>query len=227
MTSSDPDQIRAEIERTRAGLSSDVDALAYKASPTRIVEDRKQRVRDALRNTREKIMGTASDAGSTVAGKTSGAAHAVSDKASGAAQAVSDKASGAAHAVSDKASDAADAVRQAPSVVKTKAEGNPLAAGLIAFGAGWLISSLLPATQKERELAASARTAVQENKETLVQEAKQLAGELQDNLRGPAEEAAGRVRDTATDAAATVRDEGRSAAEDVKGRASEAREKVS
>lgn len=31
--STDPDQIRREIEATRSSLSSDVDALAYKVSP--------------------------------------------------------------------------------------------------------------------------------------------------------------------------------------------------
>ena len=32
-SSSNPDQIRADIERTRATLSSDVDTLAYEANP--------------------------------------------------------------------------------------------------------------------------------------------------------------------------------------------------
>ena len=61
--STDPDQIRREIEATRNSLSSDVDALAYKVSPGRIVDDRKQRARNALQNVRDKVMGTASDLG--------------------------------------------------------------------------------------------------------------------------------------------------------------------
>ena len=38
--SENPDQIRRDIERTRAHLSSDVDALADKVTPGRIVERR-------------------------------------------------------------------------------------------------------------------------------------------------------------------------------------------
>ncbi|MFC4093158.1 MULTISPECIES: DUF3618 domain-containing protein [Micromonospora] len=36
----DPEQIRQEIETTRMELSTDVDALTYKASPRRMATDR-------------------------------------------------------------------------------------------------------------------------------------------------------------------------------------------
>ena len=73
--STDPDQIRREIEATRNNLSSDVDALAYKVSPARIVDDRKQRARNALQNVRDKVMGSASDLGHS----TKHGAHAVGE----------------------------------------------------------------------------------------------------------------------------------------------------
>jgi gas vesicle protein len=79
--STDPDQIRREIEATRSSLSTDVDALAYKVSPSRIVDDRKQRARNALQNVRDKVMGSASDLGHG----TGHAAHSVGDHASSAA----------------------------------------------------------------------------------------------------------------------------------------------
>ena len=41
----------------------------------------------------------------------------------------------------------------AATAARRQTQGNPLAAGLIAFGVGWLVSSLLPDSQKERELA--------------------------------------------------------------------------
>ena len=41
-----PDQIRAEIEQTRASLSQDVDALNQKVNPRFAVERGKNRVRD-------------------------------------------------------------------------------------------------------------------------------------------------------------------------------------
>ena len=45
--SDDPDQIRREIERTQAHLSSDVDALTEKVTPSRIVARRVDRARAA------------------------------------------------------------------------------------------------------------------------------------------------------------------------------------
>ena len=44
-TSSDPEQIRREIERTQAALSQDVDALTDKVTPGKIVERRVDRAR--------------------------------------------------------------------------------------------------------------------------------------------------------------------------------------
>ena len=41
----DPDQIRRDIDRTQAHLSSDVDALTEKVTPSRIVERRVGRPR--------------------------------------------------------------------------------------------------------------------------------------------------------------------------------------
>ena len=48
--SDDPDQIRREIERTQAHLTSDVDALTEKVTPSRIVARRVDRAKAAGRN---------------------------------------------------------------------------------------------------------------------------------------------------------------------------------
>ena len=122
-TSNDPDQIRREIEATRAELSNDVNALSDKVSPEKIVERQKKKISGAARSVKESIMGSADSASST--------------------------AQGAVSAVGDKVSAVGDAVSDAPSAVKSKTRGNPLAAGLIAFGAGMLVSSLFPASEKE------------------------------------------------------------------------------
>ena len=57
-------------------------------------------------------------------------------------------------------SDAGAAIGDAPAQVKTKTQGNPLAAGLIAFGAGLLVSSLIPASQGDIPIAALAAAPV-------------------------------------------------------------------
>ena len=101
--------------------------------------------------------------------------------------------------------------------VVRQTQGNPLAAGLIAFGVGWLVSSLLPASEKEKQLAQQAESAVKEHKDALLEPAKQAAQEIGDQLKPAAQDAVESVKSTAQDAAATVKSEGQSAAQDVQG----------
>ena len=70
--STDPDQIRSEIDQTQRELSADVDALTDKISPQRIVERRVQRTRTAMTNVKDRIMGSTSDAYQTTGSATSG-----------------------------------------------------------------------------------------------------------------------------------------------------------
>jgi hypothetical protein len=224
-TPDDPEQIRREIERTQDALSNDVDALTEKVTPGRIVERRVQRARGTAARWKDKVMGsnpmqsgTARDTAQQVAGSVSGtassAASSVSDAASGAASTVTGAASGAASTVTG-------AVSEAPQFARQQAQGNPLAAGLIAFGAGWLISSLLPATRREQELADQAKNKATELGRPVADAAKQAAIEAKENLAEPAQEAVESVRSTATDAGRTVADEGRAAAGNVQGQAQE------
>jgi hypothetical protein len=135
-------------------------------------------------------------------------------------------ASSAADSVSSAASTAVGAVQQAPDQVIRQAQGNPLAAGLIAFGVGWLVSSLLPASEKERQLAQQAESAVREHKDTLLEPAKQAAQEIGEQLKPAAQQAAESVKATAQDAATTVTEEGKSAAADVQGQAQQSKDTV-
>ena len=110
-------------------------------------------------------------------------------------------------------------MQEAPAAVRRQTRGNPVAAGLIAFGAGWLVSSLLPATRREQELADQAKQVAQEKVQPVAQ---QVVAEVKENLREPAEQAVESVRSTAQDAKETVAEEGRFAAQDVQGRAQDA-----
>ena len=112
-----------------------------------------------------------------------------------------------------------DTVSSAPSMARNRARGNPMAAGVIAFGAGWLISSLLPASEKEKKAAAQVKDKASEHSDTLVAPMKHAAAEMKDNLKEPAQKAADSVKSTATDAAGTVRDSATSAKDDVTGQA--------
>ena len=237
-TASDREQIRREIERTQAALSQDVDALTEKVTPGKIVERRVDRARDAATRLKEKVMGSdpygrhgsgesvggsvlsaASTATDRVSGTASSAASSVQDAASSAASSVQGAASSAAGTVQDAASTAVGAVQEAPQAIRRQTRGNPLAAGLIAFGAGWLVSSLLPASRREQELADQAKQVAQEKVQPAAQ---QVAAEVKENLREPAQQAVESVKSTAQDAKDTVTDEGRSTAQDVQGRAQDA-----
>jgi uncharacterized protein YjbJ (UPF0337 family) len=215
MTSSDPEVIRRQIEDTRRELSYDVDALNEKVNPARVVDRRVTAAKGRITSVKEKVMGSAQDTTSSAQGMASNAAGSVQSAASSAAD-----------TVQGAASSAADAVQQAPDAIVRQTQGNPLAAGLIAFGVGWLVSSLLPASEKEKQLAQQAESAVREHKDALLEPAKQAAQEMGEQLKPAAQEAMESVKSTAQDAASTVAEEGKSAAADVQGQAQQAKETV-
>ena len=215
MTSSDPDVIRRQIEDTRRELSYDVDALNEKVNPARVVDRRVTAAKGRLTSVKEKVMGSAQDTTATAQGMASNAAGSVQSAASSAAD-----------TVQDAASSAADAVQQAPDTIVRQTQGNPMAAGLIAFGVGWLVSSLMPASQKEKQLAQQAESAVREHKDALLEPAKQAAQEMGEQLKPAAQQAVEEVRSTAQDAASTVKDEGQSQVQNVQGQAQQSKETV-
>jgi uncharacterized protein YjbJ (UPF0337 family) len=99
--------------------------------------------------------------------------------------------------------------------VKQQTQGNPLAAGVIAFGAGWLISSLLPASEKEKQATMQAKDKVSEHSDTLTAPLKEAAQGAKENLEPHAKQAAESVKSTATDAADNVKGEAKSAKDDL------------
>lgn len=148
------------------------------------------------------------------------------EKVRGAAQSVRDAVMGTASDVTDHGqqvvSGARDTVAEAPSAVKRKTRGNPVAAGLIAFGAGLLAASLLPASEPEQQAARK----LKEQAQPMVEELTEAAKEAAEHLKEPAQQAVEEVRSTATDAAQTVKDEASSGAEDLKEQARQSKDAV-
>ena len=213
---SDPDQIRDSIERTQQNLSADIDALTEKVSPPRIVERRVQRTRMAMTSLKDKVMGDTTET-------TSNLAETAGSSAGTAKSALADTAASAKDALAGKASSTADAASATLGQARQRARGNPLAVGLIAFGAGWLLSSLLPATGPEQQAAAQVKDLTVEKGRPVVQQAGQEAAQ---QLRESAEPRVQAIRETASAAAATVAGEARSQASDVADHAQEARDRV-
>jgi gas vesicle protein len=185
--SNDPEQIRRDIERTRSGLSDNVNALGDKVNPGSIAKRQAGRVKGAAVSVKEAVLGSDAD---PVDG---GAIGSVGDAVSG-----------------------------APNAVVRKAQGSPIAAGLIAFGAGLLVSSLLPAGRSEQRAAESLKDTAQPMIDDLTGTAKEIGG----NLKEPAQTALDEVKSATIDAAATVKDEAASAADDVKSRAQDSKDAV-
>jgi hypothetical protein len=212
--SSDPDQIRDEINQTQRELSADVDALTEKLSPPRIVERRVQATRDAMTNVKDKIMGSTGQ-GAPEARETT------SSQTASVGQAITSGASTARDSAAAAVSSAADAARSAPDRVRRGATGNPLAAGLIAFGAGWLLSSLLPASAPEQQVATQVKDFATEHGRPVAQQLGEAGQQAAEQLRESAQQRAESVKDTAADAASTVSGEAQTAASHVTSQAQE------
>ncbi|WP_309103017.1 DUF3618 domain-containing protein [Microbacterium sp.] len=188
--SDSPDAIRADIERTRQEFGRDVDALADKVTPSKIMHRQTDRMKQGLRSVRERVMGAADDTGG---------------------------------AMRDAGSSVASAAGDLGHRAKAKAEGNPLAVGLMAFAAGLVIATLIPASDREKEIAEEAK----EKAQPLLDEASEVARTVGEELKQPAQDAAAAIKDDVVDAAAHVKGDATQAAQTVADSAQQARDNVS
>ncbi len=193
---SSPEQIQRDIEQTRASLSSDVDRLTDKVSPSQITRRRVEQVKGAANSMKERVMGSSDRPGGTSSGTAS----------------ARETMGSAASSMSDAASNVGETASRAPEAIRRQTQGNPLAAGLIAFGVGWLVASLMPATEQEQQLARRA----EEKAGDLTEPMKAKAQEVASNLQEPAQRAADQVKTTATQAASDTADHAKSVASDAK-----------
>jgi Protein of unknown function (DUF3618) len=193
-------ELRQDIERIRDDLDETLDALGDRVSPRQIARRRKDAARARVTRVRTAVMGSAQDTGSAAAGKARHAKDTVQESASG----------------------AADKVREAPEMIQQQAQGNPLAAGLVVFGAGMLLATLFPPTEAEQRAA----SAVQERAEPLKDQALEVGREMKDHLQQSAQESAQQVKETAADAAQEIKDQAQSSAETVKEQSSSSTENL-
>lgn len=184
------EELNTEIAQTRQSMTANVDALQDRVSPTAIVERRKQAARSRVLGVRDKVMGTAHD---------------VRSSTTGSAGSAKDSAAGAAHGLVSGTQD--------------RVEGAPLAAGLVAFGAGLVVAALIPASEKEAVAAGHVVDAAKEHGQPVVDQAKSVAQDVAANVKDTATEAAQTVKDTATEGVENVRSEGRSGVDEVRSQA--------
>jgi vacuolar-type H+-ATPase subunit H/uncharacterized protein YjbJ (UPF0337 family) len=188
------EQVTSDIEDTREDLTRNLDALNEKVNPSRVMERRKEAVRSRFGSMKDKVMGSAQDMRSGAQEARGGMA----DRASDAAESATDAAQGAVRAV------------------QQRAEGSPLAAGLIAFGAGMLISAVIPASEKESQASQKLIETAKEHGQPVIDEAKSVGREMGENLKEEAGQAAEEVKSSAQESAQHVKEEGQASGRAVK-----------
>jgi len=192
----EPDRIREDIASTRTNLVRDVDALADRTLPNRVVGRKWAGMKEKMHSFTGTVMGPPRSAGEgmkTVAHKVQDASSTVADRAG------------------EMASDVADTVRETPEMLRRQAQGSPIAVGVIAFGAGLLAASLLPATEMEKRMGETVKEHATELTEPLAESARQI----KDDVAGSVSEAAEQVKQTAKDAAQTTMDQTKASAQTV------------
>lgn len=169
----DTEVIEKDIQDTRGDLTRDVDALADKVSPGRVVHRGLDRTKGRFSSVKDQVMGSAGSATGTVR----------------------------------------DAPHNAADSITSRAEGSPLAAGLIAFGAGMLISALIPPSEAEAKVAEQAMDTLEDS--GAIDNLKTAGKEAAGNLKQSAQKAASDIGTSAQDSAKHVASDAQSAAKDV------------
>jgi hypothetical protein len=198
----EPERIRNEIESTRSDLARNVDALADRTIPTRVARSRWSSVKRKVRGMNDTLMGTPRHA-----------AHPVQGSMQSAMDTVQDKASLATGKAGEVASDVTDTVRQAPEALTRQTQGNPIAAGMIAFGVGLLAASVIPTTDVEKRAGRQLKDNAGDLVEPVRQPLAESAQHLKNDLTGSVREAADRVKETAKDATQRTTEQARSSAQ--------------
>lgn len=194
----DTDTLRRDIAATRTDMDRTLAELEDRVSPTRIKERQTAKVRSRWVDVKTSVMGSADDIQER--------GEDLADQAQGTLQ------------------DAQQAMQQAPEQLENATRGNPLAAGLIAFGIGSLAGSLLPASSPERRIADElrdqfeepikdqmqlsgdeVRTELQEHAQDAMEDTKQTAHDAADRVKDDTRDSAAQVQDQAQDAVGTVR----------------------
>jgi Protein of unknown function (DUF3618) len=188
------EELTSQIEDTRQRMASDLDTLQDRVSPSAIVERRKQAVRGGISSMKDKVMGTAQSATGSMSSATSSMAGSVTGTVS-------------------------DAGSTVTSTAQDRFEGAPLAAGLVAFGAGVVLASVLPASRLEAEAAHRVVEGAKEQAQPMIGQARAVGEQLGSDIANSAADSAAQVKQSAQQSAQTVAGEAQSSTESVRDQA--------
>lgn len=185
MTDQSISELRSEADARRDAIARDVELVTDRVAPGRIADRQKARFSQRVSRVRDSVFGT-SDKNRSMDSSPS-----LKDKASSAVE---------------RANDAA------PDSVGEFTEGNPLAAGLIGLGMGFLAATLIPTTPEEQKIADQAQDSIDSAAKQIAQSGQQAA----EAVKPAAENAVAQVKTSAQDSVDTVKDDAKGAAHDVK-----------
>ncbi|MFD5932472.1 DUF3618 domain-containing protein [Streptomyces sp. NPDC060333] len=191
-----PDELRTDVEYRRTHLARNVDLLADRMTPSKVAQRKVDSMRHRASGVKERVMGTAQN----TAHGTSGTLHQAADSVTETAKEVG--------------ANVQETVQQAPAQVKRQTQGSPLAAGLIAFGAGMLAAALLPTTKAEEHAGQQLKAHSEELLEPVKQTALQAAQEVREDLKEPVAEAIESVKGTAQEAVSTTTEHAQTAGQE-------------
>lgn len=159
-------------------MSNTLDAIGEQMSPKVVVKRSSHRIWRWIKSARDGVMGSGPDTYGQVAPRPDGLG------------------------------DGGGQSAQSPEAMAALTQGNPLAAGIIAFGFGLLVGSLLPATEVERQATSAIADKVEPALDSAMQTASDLAQGVQDNVREAVrdvgQEIADQTQSLASDVQATV-----------------------
>ena len=202
-----PEELRSDIVRRRSEMGETLDAIGDRVSPGQIAGRQKALARQRITRWRYSVMGEPDPHPGSYGDEGPG--------------------------LTDRLQDRAQSVTDAPDAARRQARGNPLAAGLIAFGAGLLVATVLPESDTEQEATEhlqphleKAASEAGDVGQQVAETAKQSAQEAAQDLKGTATDAAQEVKEQASGAARDVKDHAHDAAQDVKGEAQAAKDRA-
>ena len=187
-----PEELKADIAERRRMMSEELEAIGDRVSPGQIVDRRRAAVRQRVSGWRETVMGAPGSGTNSSLG------------------------------LSDRASNVGDQLSDAPDALRRRAQGNPLVAGLIVFGAGLLVASVLPESDTERQAAEN----LQPQLESAAAQAHDMGQQVAETAKSSATDAAEELKSSATDATQTVKQQASDASSDVKEHATDAARQV-
>jgi gas vesicle protein len=197
------DELRQDIDRKRDEIGYTVDQIQNRVSPRRVTARGTHRLRRWWIDARDQLMGN---------DQTQYPWESASQRIGDTSQRIGEKVGEITDRTAEKLSDMREGIADAPQMVRQQTQGNPLAAGLITFGGGLLVGTLLPRTDVERQAAQRVQPAVSE----VAQEAADVGKEIADEVRSNASEAMEEVKDTATNAVEGVKGDAKGALDRVR-----------